>query len=276
MGVIFQGALHSHFVSSLWNSAVQKVSHASILLCFCCASGGPKTNPIPFDADSSTVKEALETLSTISEVAVERTPLNILGGCTWTISFIEDETRLHRGDMPMIQVESLLVGAGPDQIPSISVSEERKGTRKEVQTISIDGGGNNVDPTSAFKLRFGDDVTGEILALPMGGSTCLGSTKAKQIITTSTVDTSGVGGDDSVSHLTSFSLTYEGYTTSKIMANAASCEETSNVIAAELMRLPPLYEVDVSGENTSAADEGCSWTVTFLSAVGNPELMRGE
>ena len=145
-----------------------------------------------------------------------------------------------------------------------------------MQTISIDGGGDNVDPTSAFKLRFGGEVTGDIPALPMGGSTCLGSTKAKQIITTSTVDTSGIGGDDSTSHLTSFPLSYEGYTTSKIMANAASCEETSNVIATELMRLPPLYEVGVSGEDTAADDEGCSWTVTFLSAVGNPELMKGE
>ena len=112
--------------------------------------------------------------------------------------------------------------------------------------------------------------------MPIGGSTCLGSTKAKQIITTSTVDTSGVGGDDSVSHLTYFALSYEGHTTSKILANSGSCDETSDVIASELMRLPPLYEVDVTGIDTPAGDQGCSWTVTFLSAVGNPELMTGE
>ena len=238
-------------------------------------SGGPSTNPIPFDADSSTVKDELEALSTIAKVAVERTSLDIFGGCTWTIYFLEDETRLHRGDVPMIQVDSSLVGA-LGQTPSIVVAEERKGTKKEVQTISVDGGGGNVDPTSAFKLKFGDDVTGDIPALPMGGTTCLGSTKAKQIITTSTVDTSGMGGDDSVSHLTSFALTYERYTTSKIMANAESCEATSQTIASELMRLPPLYEVDVTGTDTLAGDEGCVWTVTFLSAVGNPELMAGK
>jgi hypothetical protein len=32
------------------------------------------------------------------------------------------------------------------------------------------------------------------------------------------------------------------------MANASSLEETSNVIVAELMRLPPLYEVDAAAD----------------------------
>ena len=201
--------------------------------------------------------------------------MDILGRCTWAISFLEDESRLHRGDMPLLQVESSLVGA-PGHTPTIIVTEERKGTKKEVQTISIDGGGGNVDPTSVFKLKFGDEVTGDIPALPMDGSTCLGSTEAKQIVTTSSVDTSGVGGDDSVSRLTSFALTYEGHTTSRIMANAQSCEETSSVIKSELMRLPPLHDVDVTGAVTSAGDEGCSWTVTFLSVAGNPELMTGR
>jgi hypothetical protein len=221
------------------------------------------------------VKEELEALASIAHVAVERTPLDLIGGCTWTVSFLEDISRIHRGDMPLLQVVSSLSGS-PGQTPSIEVAELRKGTRKEVQTIAINGGGGNVDPASMFKLRFGGEVTGDIPALPIGGTTCLGSTKAKQIITTSTVDTSGVGGDDSVSHLTSFTLTYEGYTTSKIMANVGSCEETSNTITRELMRLPPLYEVAVSVADSGAGDEGCSWTVTFLTAMGNPELMKGK
>ena len=83
----------------------------------------------------------------------------------------------------------------------------------------------------------------DILVLPLGGNTCLGSTKAKQIITISTVDTSGVGGDDSILHFTNFVLLYEGPTMLSIMANGALCEDTSDVIAQELMRLPPLYEV---------------------------------
>jgi hypothetical protein len=174
--------------------------------------------------------------------------------------------------MPELVVESFLTGT-PDESPSIVVTEERKGTIKEVQTITVDGGGGNVDPTSSFRLRFEGEETGDILALPLGGNTCLGSTKAKQIITTSTADTSGVGGDDSVSHLTNFALLYEGYSTSNILANGASCEDTSVVIAQELMKLPPLYEVYVSGSDTGVGDEGCSWVVTLLSVMGSPELM---
>ena len=197
-----------------------------------------------------------------------------VGGCSWAVSFLEDGSRLHRGDMPLLAVDSSLTGT-PGGIPSIVVTEERKGTTKEVQTVAIDGGGANIDPASSFKLRFEGEETGDILALPLGGNTCLGSAKAKQVVTTSTADTSGVGGDDTVSHLTSFALSYDGYTTSTIMANGASCEDTSGVIARELMKLPRLYEVAASGSDTGVGDEGCSWIVTFLSVMGNPELMTG-
>ena len=239
---------------------------------FVLSFGDKKTNHIPFDASASVVKEELEALGTIGSVHVEWTSMGAVGGCKWTVSFLEDGSRLHRGDMRFISVESFLTGA-PGQTPMIAVEEERRGTKQEVQTITIDGNGSNVDPNSSFRLRFEGEETGDILALPFGGSTCLGSTTAKQVITTSTIDTSGVGGDDSVSHLTSFALTYDGYITNPIMANDVSCEETSTDISRELMLLPTLYDVIVSGSETSAGDEGCTWIVTFLSVMGNPELM---
>jgi len=239
---------------------------------FILAFRGEKTNPISFDADAVVVKDELEALETIGSVNVERAPIDVVGGCKWTVSFLEDGSRLHRGDMPFILVESFLTGA-PGQTPIIVVEEERRGTKQEVQTIAIDGNGKNVDQNSSFRLRFEGEETGDILALPFGGSTCLGSTTAKQVITTSTVDTSGVGGDESVSHLTSFSLTYDGYSTNPIMANNVSCEETATEISRELMLLPTLYDVAVSGSETIAGDEGCTWAVTFLGVMGNPELM---
>ena len=234
---------------------------------------GKKTNHIPFDANASVVKEELEALETIGRVHVERTPMDVVGGCKWTVSFLEDGTRIHRGDMQLLSAESHLSGV-PGQTPMIIVEEERKGTKQEVQTITTEGGGGNVDPTSSFRLRFEGEETEDILALPLGGTTCLGSTTAKQIITTSTVDTSGVGGDDSVSHLTSFVLTYDGHTTNPILANDESCEETASNITEELIKLPTLYDVTVTGSETSAEDEGCMWIVTFLSVMGNPELMQ--
>ena len=85
---------------------------------------------------------------------------------------------LHRGDIPEFVLKSFLTeGAGAR--PSIVVTKERKGTIKEVQTITVNGGGNNVDSTSSYRLRFEGKETGDILALPIGGDTCLGSAKAK-------------------------------------------------------------------------------------------------
>lgn len=92
------------------------------------------TNPIPHDADASTVKKELEALSSIARIHVERTPLDIVGGCTWTVSFLEDGSRLHRGDMLELVATSFLTGT-PGESPSIVVTEERKGTIKEVQTL---------------------------------------------------------------------------------------------------------------------------------------------
>ncbi len=94
-----------------------------------------------------------------------------------------------------------------------------------------------MDPLSKFKLNFMGQSTAEIRALPLGGETCLGSTSARQVITSSTEDTSDIGGDDSVSPLTKFRLRFYDYTTEKIDANAAPCPETSKEIQEELNKL---------------------------------------
>jgi hypothetical protein len=120
-------------------------------------------------------------------------------------------------------------------MPSITAGEERKGTKKVVQTISICAGGNAVNPASSFELKFGDEVTDDILALPIVEAHAL--VQPKQIITTSAVDTAGVDRDDSASHLTSFVLSYDGHTTSKILANSRSCDETSNDEAPTALRM---------------------------------------
>ena len=234
---------------------------------------GETTEPLPSGADASTVKEALEALSTIEKIDVEWSGLSAVGGCKWMIRFLEDGgARIHRGDMPPLVVHSDLNGGGSIISPSIEVMEERKGTLMEVQTIEVTAGGPSVDPTSSFRLRFQGEETDDIFALPAGGTTCLGSTAAKQIITSSTEDTTGEGGDATVSHLTTFTLTYEDYTTAQVTANGGSCEDTALIIAEELEKIPPLYSVSVSGSSTDVGDEGCSWIVTFESVVGNPEL----
>ena len=220
------------------------------------------------------MKAALEALDTIGYVDVTRSDVNAVGGASWTISFLEDKFGTHRGNVPTLDVESFLSG-GSGSAPGIVVEETRRGTVKEVQTVSIIAGGTTVNSLSSFKFKFGEEITNDILALPVGGTTCLGSTRAKQIISTSTEDTTGEGGDNTVSPLTTFVLTYEGHTTSPIKANSGTCADKAMIIADELMLLHPLNKVLVSGENSGVGDEGCVWVVSFLSVTGNPELLQG-
>ena len=237
--------------------------------------GKQKTGPIPHDADASTVKRLLEELSTIQKVDVSRSKVDSLGRTQWTISFLEDNEGTHRGDMPAFQLYSSLT-SGSNVEPQLELLELRKGTYKEVQNISITAGNSYVDSDSKFKLKFKDEISNEIFALPINGTTCLGSTTAKQIITTSTVDTSGIGGDDTVSPHTSVVLLHKGARTSSIAINQKSCSETAIIIESQLAALPYLSQISVSGEDNGSDDGGCIWIVTFLGSTGNPELLQGE
>ncbi len=234
-----------------------------------------KTAPIPHDADASTVKRSLEELSTIQKVDVSRSTIDSLGGTQWTISFLEDNEGTHRGDMPSFQLYSSL-HSGSNIEPQLEIWELRKGTYKEVQNITIIAGNSYVHSESKFKLKFEDEITNEIFALPINGTTCLGSTTAKQIITTSTVDTSGIGGDDTVSPHTNIVLLHKGARTSSIAINQKSCSETAIIIESQLAALPYLSQISVSGGDNGYEDGGCIWIVTFLGSTGNPELLQGE
>lgn len=236
---------------------------------------GEITTPIPCDSDAATLKTAIEALNTTTNIDVVRSDSDLRGGYTWVISFLEDETHLQRGDLPLFNVVSSL-GGGAGHTPNITITEIRKGTKKEVQRISITAGGLYVDPASKFVLSFMGESTSSISAQPLGGLTCLGSTFAKQVITTSTEDTIGEGGDNAVSPLTTFKLHYDGYSTSVISANSGSCVDKAEIIKMELRKLPPLYEVSVSGSDSGNNDEGCTWIVDFESVMGNPELLSGK
>ena len=63
---------------------------------------------------------------------------------------------LHCGDIPKFVLKSFLTEAAGES-PSIVVTKERKGTIKEVQTVTVN--------TSSFRLRFESKETGDILAL---------------------------------------------------------------------------------------------------------------
>jgi len=220
------------------------------------------------------MKKLLQDLNSIGEIDVSRSEKSVVGGYTWTISFLEDLAGTNYGDVTELLIVSNLFG-GSGSEPTVKVEEVRKGTWKEVQRISISAGGLGVDPLSSFRLEFLGQTTNDILALPLGGTTCLGSTAAKQLIRTSTEDTSTGGGDDTVSPLTTFTITYKDYVTDPINAHIDSCTDTASKIAENLSMIPLLNRVQVSGKETDASDNGCEWEVTMLSVTGNPELLQG-
>lgn len=220
------------------------------------------------------MKSTIESLESIGLVDITRSNINVVGGASWSISFLDDATRIHQGNMPEFLTHSSLTG-GSGKVPSIVVQETRKGTVKEVQSVVISAGGSSVNALSKFKLSFIGEETNDILALPAGGTTCLGSKYSKQIITSKTENTSGEGGDDTVSPLTTFVLLYGDYNSSPISANNGTCVDTASVISTVLMNLSPLNNITVSGKDSGLNDKGCVWIVSLLGVVGNPELLQG-
>lgn len=220
------------------------------------------------------MKDILQNMNSITAVDITRSKSSRVGGYVWTVSFVEDLAGTLRGDLPDLEVISNL-NSGAALSPSISVKEVRKGTLKEVQLISISAGSTKVNPLSSFQIEFQGQRTGDILALPIGETSCLGSTAAKQLITSSTEDTSTAGGDNTVSHQTTFTISYGGFVTALIKANDGACANAANMIELELSKLPPLQNVMVNGQPTNNGDDGCEWEVTLLSVTGNPELMTG-
>lgn len=188
--------------------------------------------------------------------------------------FLEDFYGTNRGDLPSIATISLLRDES-GYIPTLSVTEERKGTFQEVQKIIVTPGGDQVDAPAEFILEFNGEQSGVIKVSPVAGSACLGSSAAEQIITSSTEDTTLQGGDYSVSMDTMFTLTYGIHETARIYANRDSCKNTALLIASELQTLPPLKKVQVTGNENGLGNDGCIWTVIFLSVTGDLEPLKG-
>jgi hypothetical protein len=100
-------------------------------------------------------------------VAAERTPLDLVGACSWTVSFLEDISRIHRGDMPLLQVVSSLSGS-PGRHLQLWLPSRGKARQSMVEVAML-------ILSQCSELRFQGEVTGDIPALTIGGTTCLGS-----------------------------------------------------------------------------------------------------
>lgn len=243
--------------------------------------GFPDSATVPFAATPSELKAALESVGT-GDVSVHRSGPDFELGYTWTISFLEYE-----GDLPHVGVAygdnlagtvSDLTGVLQGLDAQARVVETRKGTIKEVQTISTYGGTNQgVNASTKFFLKFRGETTGVIEANVNG--TCDATAREVQTITTSTVDTFGAGGDAHVSSLLYFSLVFyrqdgAAEETAAVFANpqGGDCSVGASALETVLHQLDALEEVSVS-YSSPVDDESCTWKVTFNDQSGNLDQM---
>lgn len=156
---------------------------------------------------------------------------------------------------------------------TVNITEVRKGTFKAIQYVSVSTTASSVSNDTEFQFQFKNQVTGWIPAAAVNGS-CNRRQQAVQTITSSTIDTTASGGDDTVSPFTTFTLIYDGEQSNAIYANPnfGDCSIAAAAIKSELQNWPEFYLVTVTYQSTGQ-DEGCVWTITFNSAIGNiPKL----
>jgi hypothetical protein len=223
---------------------------------------------LTFDASASEVKAALEGLGCI--VTVTRTGPDYELGYSWEVSFVHDYTRTHKGQVNALTADTTnLAGTGK----GIDVVETRPGTLKPEMTVatSTAGGDGDVSDTLYFKLEFDGELTGAIAANPSGDGTCDTTIREVQTVASTTTDTSGSAGDDTVSSLTYFTLTYGSEETAEIYANPnadGDCTVAAAEIESELELFDEFYAVTVTSAS-DGADQSCTWSITFDSSSGD-------
>jgi ELWxxDGT repeat protein len=143
---------------------------------------GEATSDISVDASAEDVKTALQTLSTVGSVSVERLARNAEMGYTWDITFTHHWLPFNLGDMPMLEgIASSLTGENA----VITIDEKTKGSYvPALITVSANDQGNYPGPSKSHNQIIEVLVTpapdAPIFALPTGAA---GSTLANMLRT---------------------------------------------------------------------------------------------
>uniref|UniRef100_K3WF50 Titin n=1 Tax=Globisporangium ultimum (strain ATCC 200006 / CBS 805.95 / DAOM BR144) TaxID=431595 RepID=K3WF50_GLOUD len=264
---------------------------------------GQRTGYMPFDVSAVAMKNQLEALSTIGDVAITRSNADPNNGYAWTISFLNnlgDLTALQpdmlalTGTAPQIQVQKRVKGILP-RFNSKDPVNEIPSAPTNVSLASVDGTSIAVrlnaplsdggSPLDAYRVEYGlnpirDEVQEVQLRVPVVNEI--------QTITTST----NTVGEVQLVHLTStysgtvanevqrvscdalsagtgsFTLSFLGETTAPIYAT----ETSTTVIQTILQELASITSVSVSfyGSRTTAC-ASCS-TVTATGCTSGLEI----
>jgi len=228
------------------------------------------TVAVNFDSSAPAMQTALQKIGT-GIVYVTRDGPDFQSGYSWTISFVQ-----LAGVVPLLTTShAALFGVNS----AVTVQIIRKGTIKEVQTITTTTTNTKIRTSTRFKLNYQGQITGFIYANPNNGS-CDPSLREIQVITTSTTDATGSGGFDHVSSLTVFAMIFSnnGQTeqTNFIKANPAGgdCSVPAKLIQQELQSLYLINGAVSVSFSSRAADQTCTWKITFSSLPGNLDQME--
>jgi hypothetical protein len=168
---------------------------------------GAKSGAITYDASSEEFKNALEATSgnafPTGSVAVSRTGPDGQLGYTWLVTFLQDSAGTFEGNVGSLSVSDANVTGS--NITSY-VSTINPGTVQEVQLIRVTAS-SAVSSTTFMQLEYNGAKTIPILVKPANG-VCMSSSIEVQTITTSTVDSTGSGGDFDVSMYLKMRLKY--------------------------------------------------------------------
>eukprot|EP00981_Chlorochromonas_danica_P003361 scaffold644_cov168-Ochromonas_danica.AAC.53 len=224
---------------------------------------------IPFDASAAVFKQALENmpLSIIPKgsISVSRTGPDEQLGYTWTVTFLDDFNRTFYGDQNLFTANTtLLTGDGS----AVTVTEISKGTFQEVQELSIVSS-SSINNSLAMVLTFEGETTIPIVVRPSNNS-CESKIVEIQKISTTTIDTTTSGGDDDVSMYLQFRVAYGDEVSGWINANPegrSSCVSSASDLQSALEDMSFFHTVSVSYVSTQS--QGCDWTITFVSSIGD-------
>ena len=256
-----------------------EISGGSFGLSYADPSGGNHTVSIAFNETSDEMQRKLGALAIFEEgsISVSRTGPSAQGTFAWMISHSGES---NAGDVFALTAPAASVRLTPAGTVDAPVTVREGSTRAELKLTVPTA----IAPGSEIQIEFTDPTTGSAvetgairISPGAGDRPCARHRDEVQEITSHTVDSSGVGGDDEVSAFTTFTLLHGGEETERIRANEdnGNCTSSAARIEGALRALGAFDErVEVRAANGQGADdEGCTWRVTFR-AVGGLALLQ--
>ena len=236
------------------------------------------SNVIAYNATAAELQNAFRFTALSGAVSISRMGPDGQLGYSWSVSFLENYSKLTEGPQKLFVVNSQLTGKGV----SVKVAKVRVGSTKDVQMIAVSTISHNisVNHSTVMVLDYEGHRTIPIHLLPYANSTrCSSSVTEVQTISTSTSDTTRFGGDDDVSVYLMIRIQYRSEVSGLISVNPSGSGDCS-VAAASISKALELFaafdQVEVTGirSGSTLLQSACIWTVRFVSSIGDIDQLR--